>query len=468
MISTGSSSEVNRTVCTSIPLFRQVLRVSWLWYTLFGRKGTSYFVWAVMIGGSSLNINSWETTMMILLWVLVGGLLLGKLAEKLHIPDVVAFLILGIIMGPSILHWISVPLMSQVNQFILEFGAMLILFDGGRGIQFSVLRQVWLSIVLLATLGVFITVAVVAGAAHWAFGMPWILGLLTASVVASTDPATLIPVFKQVPVLKKLQVTAEAESAFNDAVGSILVMVLLAAGSGKTRVSMLNLASSFAQSAGMGLVCGGVIGLLGLYLVSYKGWGVFHEFGSLIMLAVALGSFQLAENLHGSGFMAAFVAGLVVGNGNTFHFPLAEHTQANIRHFFNAITLLMRMLIFEFLGSQVNFSLIAQYIWMGLGLTLVLMLIARPATVLVSTWLDKRAQWRWRELLLLFWVRETGVIPAVLTGVVAATGISGASQLAAVTFLTIFMTIGVQATSTRMVARKLGVLEGQGLAVEDV
>ncbi len=406
--------------------------------------------------------------MIVLLVVLAGGLLLGKFAEKLHIPDVTAFLFLGIILGPSILDWISIPLVSQVNQFVLHVGAVLILFDGGRGIHFVVLKKVWLSIVLLATLGVFITVALVGGVAHWIFGMSWVLGLLTASVVASTDPATLIPVFKQVPVLKKLQYTAESESAFNDAVGSILVMVLLTGVNGNVHMNVLAFAEGFVRLAGVGLASGVVMGLLGLYLVSHHGWGVFHEFGSLVMLTVALGSFQMAEFLHGSGFMAAFVAGLMAGNGKTFSWTLAKHTEENIRHFYNATTLLMRMLIFEFLGSQVNFSTIVENIWLGLGLTLVLMFIARPATVLASTLVDKTANWRWRELLFLFWVRETGVIPAALTGVIAAEGIEGAHRIAAVTFLAILITIGLQASSTRVVARKLRVLERQTLTVEDV
>ncbi|MCL6453665.1 MAG: sodium:proton antiporter [Alicyclobacillus sp.] len=404
------------------------------------------------------HFSSWDAAVTVMIVVIFGALIVGKLTEKPRIPDVAAFLLFGLLVGPGVLNLISEPSTSQVNQFILNLGAALIVFDGGRGVQFAILRRVWISITLLVTIGVLVTAAVVAVAAHWLLGAPWMLSLLLGSVVASTDPATLIPVFKRVPIVARLQQTVESESAFNDATGSVLVFALVAAIQRGGPVHVAGPVWSFVQSAGIGLLIGCVCGVLCLWLVSLRGWGVFHEYGSIVLFVLAIGSFQLAETLHGSGLMAAFVAGVVSANGASFRMSFAPHTEENIHHFGGAITLLMRMFIFVLLGTQVDFHAVHAYLWPGLGVVLTLMLIARPLCVLVSVLVDRRARWGWREVVFMFWVRETGVIPAALSGMLAAEHIPGADMVAAVTFMAILITILVQASTTGVVAKRLRLL----------
>jgi cell volume regulation protein A len=404
-----------------------------------------------------IQMNTWESAITVLLLVLAGGLVVGKLTERPRIPDVAAYLLFGILVGPAVLHWVAEPGRSEVNQFILNVGATLILFDGGRSTQFAVLRQVWVSIGMLATVGVLVSALVVGAAVHWAFGMPWLFSLLLAAVLASTDPATLIPVFKRVPIEARLQQTVESESAFNDATASVLVFTLLglfgAAGSANFAAPVWR----FIQSAGVGLLVGVACGLLCLWLVSPRGWGSFREFGSIVMLAVALGAYQGAEALHASGFMAAFTAGVITGNGSAFGWDLEGHTQDHTDHFFNGITMIMRMLIFVLLGTQVDFGVVRANLWVGILAVAVLMVLARPLSVLASVWADRRARWRWRDVAFMFWVRETGVIPAALAGMLAAQGIQGSDVIGAVTFMAILATILIQATTTGIVAKALGV-----------
>lgn len=387
--------------------------------------------------------------------VIFGGLIVAKLTERPRIPDVAAFLLLGLLVGPGLLNLVSEPSTSQVNQFILNLGATLILFDGGRGVRFDILRKVWISISLLATLGVVISAVVVAVAAHAFLGLPWLVALLLGCVIASTDPATLIPVFRRVPILDRLQQTVESESAFNDATGSVLVFALVAAIQQGTTVHVVSPILSFVQSAGIGMVVGLGCGLVCVWLVSPKGWGVFHEYGSIVLMVLAIGSFQLAESLGASGFMAAFVAGVITGNGRSFKLEFAPHTEVNVHHFASAMTLLMRMFIFVLLGTQVDFTTVHKYLWAGLGVVLVLIVVARPLSVLGSVLVDRRAKWRWREILFMFWVRETGVIPAALAGMLAAEHVPGADTIAAVTFMAILITILLQASTTGIVANWL-------------
>ncbi|MCL6548669.1 MAG: sodium:proton antiporter [Alicyclobacillus sp.] len=405
-----------------------------------------------------LHLDTWQSAWMSLLLMFAGGLAVLKLTERPRIPDVAAYLLLGILIGPAGLGWLSEPAQSQVNQLVLNLGAVLILFDGGRGVQFAVLRRVWLSISLLATLGVLVSAAVVGAVAHGLLGSSWVFAVLLASVLASTDPATLIPVFQRVPIWPKLQQTVESESAFNDATTAVLVFTVLGVLQHPGQVHILGAAGEFARSALVGLAIGVAVGLFALFLLSERGWGVLQEYGSITLLTAALGAYAGASALGASGFMAAFAAGAVSGNGPAFGWPLAGHTERNVEHFGAAITLIFRMLIFILLGTQVDFAVVREYLWTGLVLVAVLMFVARPLTVLSSVLVDRAARWTWREVAFMCWVRETGVIPAALSGVLAAEGVQGAQVISAVTFLAILITILLQASTTGLVASRLGLL----------
>lgn len=405
-----------------------------------------------------LHMNTWANAWTVLIIIFAGGLIVGKLSERPRIPDVAAYLVYGILIGPAVLHLVNEPSQSQVNQFLLNLGATLILFEGGRGVQLAVLKKVWISVSLLATLGVFVAAFVVGVTVHLVLGTPWLFSFIVGAVIASTDPATLIPVFKRVTVLPQLRQTVESESAFNDATGTVLVLTLLAASKTGASIHFGHAVWTFVTSAGIGIVVGLVFGTLCLVLVAKKAWGVFHEFGSFVMLITAIAAYQVATVLGASGFMAAFVAGVIAGNADAFGWKLLPHTEANVHHFGNAMTLMMRMLIFVLLGTQVKFGLVSKYLWAGLLIVAIFMFIARPLTVFSSVLVDRRSAWRWNEVGFMCWVRETGVIPAALSGMLVAERFPGADVISAITFMAILLTIVIQASTTDLVAKWLGVL----------
>jgi cell volume regulation protein A len=119
----------------------------------------------------------------------------------------------------------------------------------------------------------------------------------------------------------------------------------------------------------------------------------------------------------------------------------------------------MRMFIFILLGSQVDFALMQRHLVPGIGVVLALVLIARPAAVLVCALPDRRARWTLNEMLFMCWTRETGVIPAALAGLLLGMHAPGAEIIASVTFIAVLVTILVQAPTTRALARSLGLLE---------
>src|SRR5665647_610758 len=110
--------------------------------------------------------------------ILAVGTITGLFAQKIKIPDVALFLIVGMAIGPDVLGLINIKADSALNQIILLFGASYILFDGGASLRFNVLKQVWITIVVIATVGVLITAAVTGVAAHFVLGVPWIVALL--------------------------------------------------------------------------------------------------------------------------------------------------------------------------------------------------------------------------------------------------------------------------------------------------
>jgi len=157
--------------------------------------------------------------------------------------------------------------------------------------------------------------------------------------------------------------------------------------------------------------------------------------------------------------MAVFVFGILVGNKDAFGFAMDEREQAKLEDFVATSALVMRMFIFILLGSQVDFGLMNRYLASGIAVVAVFMLVARPVTVLLCAMPDRRVKWTWRELVFMCWTRETGVIPGALAGLLVGMNAPEAKVIASVTFIAILMTILIQATTTRWLAGKLGLLE---------
>jgi cell volume regulation protein A len=153
-----------------------------------------------------------------------------------------------------------------------------------------------------------------------------------------------------------------------------------------------------------------------------------------------------------------FVFGLMFGNRESFGLRMSERAAHHFEDFSASTSLILRLLIFILLGTQVDFALVARYAAPATGVVLVFMLVARPLAVLLCAAPDLRARWSWRELLFLCWTRETGVIPAALAGLLLAQGAPGAELIAAVCFVAILATLLIQAPSTRWLARKLDLL----------
>lgn len=394
----------------------------------------------------------------VILTVFVVGTLLSKLALRLRIPDVVLFILIGMLMGPSVLGIVNIGANSALNQVILLFGASFILFHGGIVTSFSVLRDVWRSIALLSTLGVLVTAFIVALAAHYILGLPFLPSLLLGALLASTDPASLVPIFQRFPIRKRVAQTVISESAFTDATGAILTTVILGLLVSGGSVSWWRMGVEFLQLALGGILIGGLIGWLAAFLISENDCSLLRDFTPMVIVMTVLASYLLAEQLSSSGFMSAFTAGVMVGNASSLRLNIQAGEADAMHQFIDAIGLKLRMLIFTVLGTQVDFMVLGKFGFQSVLVVLVFIVLARPMTVLSSLLPDRKASWQRPEMLFFFWTRETGVIAAALIGIVASSNLPGSNIMTSTTFVAILLTLGLQASTTPFVARKLGLM----------
>lgn len=392
--------------------------------------------------------------------VILGiGTVVGLLAEKIRIPDVALFLVAGVAIGPEALGLIDIRADSALYQIILLFGASYILFDGGAALRFDILKQVWITILIIATVGVIVTAAVTGVAAHFILGIPLIVALLLGSTLASTDPATLVPIFRQVPIRDRVAQTVMSESAFNDAMSAIVTFGVLAVAMGAHEFSLTASVFDFFKQSVLGIVAGVVMGYLAAFLIAHQRWAVLAEYAPVVTLVAVIGAYFAAAGLQASGFMAVFVFGIVVGNKESFGFKMEAGEAQKLGDFVLTTAFIMRLFIFMLLGAQANFALMRRYWLGGVAVALVLMLVARPITVFLCTLPDRRAKWSLSEMLFMCWTRETGVIPAALAGLLVGLKAPGADVIAAVTFIAVLLTILIQAPTTEWLGRRLGLIE---------
>lgn len=408
---------------------------------------------------SSAALEMAKHTLLLFGIVLGLGTFSGLLARLVRVPDVVVFLLVGMLIGPGVLGFVDIKADSTVNQLILIFGSSYILFDGGASIKLGVLKEVWISVVALATVGVLITAGITGLAAWYFLGVPVIVALLLGCVLASTDPATLVPVFKQVKIRERVAQTVMTESAFNDAMAAIITFTVLGVAMGAGEFSAGDALLDLLKQSVFGIVIGGVLGYLAAVLISHEKYDFLVEFAPVVTLMAVIGAYMGADGLHSSGFMAVFVFGIMLGNVESLGFKRSKEESHQLEDFVMTTALIMRMFIFILLGTQVDFTLMNLYGWAGVAVVVVFMLVARPATVFLCALPDRRAKWSLKELLFMCWTRETGVIPGALAGMLVGMKAPGAQIIASVTFIAILMTILLQATTTKWLAKKLGLLE---------
>jgi cell volume regulation protein A len=390
--------------------------------------------------------------------LLAAGLVSEVVAGLLRVPRMVVLLAAGALLGPDVADVLDVPLDSLGVQLLLTLGVSLILFYGGLGLAFSVLRPVALGLGLLAVPGVLLTALVVGSAAAVAFDLPFEAGLLIGAVLAPTDPAILIPLFERLRIRAKVAQTVIAESALNDVTGAVLALTLASfviEGEGSLTGPLGDFLVDLLISTALGTVFGVALAVV----ISTRRVGIWRESPTIAVLLVVAGGYFTIDYAGGSGYLGAFLAGLIVANMDELGLGMRSHRETEMRVFTEAVSDIVVLFVFLTLGANLPFGTMGDEALPALVTLAVLIFLARPLTVLACLLPDRRARWTREELVFLSWTRETGVVPAALVGILVAEGVPYEAELTTVVALAIAVTLALQATTKPWLARRLALEE---------
>ena len=391
--------------------------------------------------------------------MLVGGLVCQVVADLLRAPRMLVLLLGGTLLGPSVTDAIDVPLDSTGAELLLTLGVSFILFYGGLQLSVGILSRVAVGIGLLAVPGVVVTALVTGIVAAVAFDIPLSTGLLIGAVVAPTDPAILIPLFDRIGIRQKIEQTAIAESALNDATGAVLALVLAGVvQSGDA--SIADPIGDFLTDLAISTVLGIAFGILLSIVVSDRRAGVWKESAAIAVVAVVAVGYFSTDSAGGSGYLGAFLAGLIVGNMDRLGLGMHTDHERDMRSLVGTVTEVVVILVFITLGANLPWS----DIWDNLAAALVvvvvgLIVLARPVTVLLCLGADRRGRWTREELVFMSWTRETGVVAAALAGLMVARDIPHAELIVTTVAVAIVATLALQTTTKVWLGRRLGLDE---------
>jgi cell volume regulation protein A len=383
------------------------------------------------------------------LLVLVG-VLSSLLAMRFGAPLLLVFLIIGVLAGesgPGQLKFHDVGVVYTVGSIALA----LILFDGGVRTRFLAFRSVLAPAGTLATVGVLLTALVVAPVAHLLLGVSWTEGLLVGSVIASTDAAAVFFLIntRGLRLRSRVNATLEVESGVNDPFAIFMTLTLvdiLLTG----HTSWFGLVIDLLREA----VLGGIIGLLGGRLIALvlNRIGLAQGLSAPFVAVGALLIFAFANAVHASGYLAVYLAGLVVGNQK-----IRAHSSVVV--FLDAITWLAQIVMFVLLGLVAWPERLTHSIVGAVVVALTLMLVARPVAVFACL---APFQFEWREKLFIAWVGLRGAIGIFLASIPMLVGLPSAYLYFDVAFMVVLISLLVQGWTLSSAARKLGVALRRG------
>jgi len=381
--------------------------------------------------------------------VLLAAVATVRLSLRSGLPSLLLYLGIGVAIGEA---GLGIQFNSPELTQVLGYSALiLILAEGGLTTSWEGIRRSVAPAALLSTLGVVISVGVVGLATYFVLDVSWTIALMVGAVLAPTDAAAVFSVLRRVPLPRRLTGLLEAESGFNDAPVVILVLALAARASpgGGSHTSWWQLLFMAVAELTAGAAVGLLIGYAGGHLmrrIASSSSGLFSiGVVSLTVLAYATGAM-----LHTSGFIAAYLSALLLGNMRLPH-------RAAVRGFAQALGWLAQIGLFVLLGLLASpAGLTMQTVGAAILIGLVLLLVARPLSVMVSL---TPFGVSWRDQVFLSWAGLRGGVPVVLATLPLTAGTPGARQLFDLVFVLVVIFTLVQAPALPWVARRLGVTD---------
>ena len=381
--------------------------------------------------------------------VVAGGLLLAltatKLSERFPVPEPALFLLLAAIASdvfPELSERLSIKEVERIGVVAL----IVILFNGGTLVGWRRFRVAAVPIFSLGVFGTFATAAVIAVAAHFLFDFSWTIAGILGAALAPTDPAVMFSVLGQKEIRGRAGTILEGESGVNDPVGIALMIGMIELAQ-EADASFWVVVEEFSVEMSIGLLAGvlGALAMRPLLRFSLPNPGLYP----LRTLAAAGVIYGAASAVHGSGFLAVFVAGVALGDADV---PLRE----SIERFHTSLASLAEVVVFVALGLTVDLTeiLSSTRLLEGLALAMILALIARPLTVGV---LLLPIRMRRKERLFVIWSGLRGAVPILLAAFALLAAVEDAQRVYDIVFVVVAFSVIVQGTTIPFAARRLGI-----------
>jgi cell volume regulation protein A len=385
--------------------------------------------------------------------LLIGSLLLfistvaSKTTFKLGIPSLILFLIVGMLAGSDGLGGIYFN-DPQSAQFLGVVALTFILFSGGLDTKLESVRPVMKDGIALATIGVLITAVLVGIFSAYVLAFTWTEGLLLGAVVSSTDAAAVFSILKSrnVGLKGNVRPLLEFESGSNDPMAYFLTVALIDLVN-EPATSIWLLIPKFFIGMALGGLCGYGMGKLMTWVVNKIRLDIDGLYPVLVM-AMVFFTFSFTDRIQGNGFLAVYVAAIVLGNSSFIH-------KKSLMKFYDGIAWLMQIVMFLALGLLVFPKQLMPVIPQGLLIAGFMIIVARPIAVFVS--LSRAQDMNWRKKLFVSWVGLRGAAPIVFATYPLLAGVSYAGMIFNLVFFISGISVLLQGTTLPIMAKWLHV-----------
>ncbi|MCZ0994950.1 potassium/proton antiporter [Streptomyces noursei] len=378
--------------------------------------------------------------------VLLVAVAAVRLSSRSGLPSLLIYLGIGIAMGQDGVGGVIFD-NAELTQLLGYAALVVILAEGGLGTKWKEIKPALPQAAMLSTVGVAVSVGVTAAGAHYLAGLEWRQALLIGAVVSSTDAAAVFSVLRSVPLPSRLTGVLEAESGFNDAPVVILVVAFSTAGPIEHWYVLLGeIALELAIGAAIGLAIGW-IGAYGMRHVALPASGLYP----IAVMAIAVSAYAAGALAHGSGFLAVYLAAVVLGNAKLPHAPAT-------RGFAEGVGWIGQIGMFVLLGLLVTPHNLLDDIVPALLIGMILTLVARPLSVF-SSLLPFRVPWQ--EKTLLSWAGLRGAVPIVLATIPMVGDVPGSETVFNIVFVLVVVYTLIQGPTLPWLARRLRLGEGE-------
>ena len=381
------------------------------------------------------------------------GLLAQVLAHRWRIPAIFLLLVFGILLGQDVIGLERPDELGDGLGILVKLAVAIILFEGALNLNIKSLKLKAKEVRNLVTVGVLVSWGAITLITHYVAKFEWPLAILFGALMTVTGPTVIQPLMRRINIPHTVKTVLEAEAVLVDPIGAILAIDVLDVIVGNSLSGSVGVTGIIWAYFGRILI-GVVVGAAGAFLLArlLKNRSLVPiELSNLVALACVWATFGLAEWIEGeAGIMAVVVMGFVAQNA-------AIPGARQLRNFKETLTTLGISMLFILLAANLELSTLWQDGGAGFIAVLLIMFVARPLAVFISTW---KTGLQWREKVFISWVGPRGIIAASVASIfsisLANIGYEGGDKLLALTFLTILMTVTIQGLTAGWVAEILG------------